>query len=90
MVAVGWGRCVRAAVGTGLAVDGRGSGTALGAAGDGVERVSGGVATDSVVPVGALTKMLVRPGSEPVQPAASAIRDSITAVDRYPCLVLKG
>ncbi|PKB71110.1 MAG: hypothetical protein BZY87_07235 [SAR202 cluster bacterium Io17-Chloro-G6] len=46
--------------------------------------------TISVVPVGALTKMLVRPGSEPVQPVTSAIRDAITTGNGDLYLAVKG
>ena len=78
------------AVGGGMAEDGDALDTGLDVAGVGVDRVSICGATDSAVPVGALTKILVRPGSEPVQPMASASRDRITTAEGYPCLVLKG
>ena len=46
-------------------------------------------ATNSAVPVGALTKILVRPGSAPVHPAASAISDRMATANAHPRLAVK-
>ena len=73
-----------------MAVYGDAADTGLSVAGVDVERVPGCGVIDSVVPVGALTKILVRPGSAPVQPMASPSRDRIIAANGYPCLVFKG
>ena len=72
-------------VGTGMVVNG----DALDKACVGGGCVPDCAATNSAVPVGALTKMLVRPGSAPVHPAVSAIRDRIVAANGYPRLAVK-
>ena len=84
---VGW-----VTVGTGLAVDvgGLDNGLDTGVGVAEVGCVPGGTVTTWAVPVGALTKMLVRPGSGLAQPTISVIRARITTANGYPCLMLNG
>ena len=93
-VTISRGRRVGLTPGSGMAVDGDMAETGVGVAGaeiDGVGCVPGCRTTIPAVTGGVgLTKILVRPGSEPVQPMASAINDRIATANGYPRLVLKG
>ena len=71
---------------TGSAVGDGASVTSVPVAAVGGRRVAGFGVTNPAVPVGALTKILVRPGSAAVQPTASAIRERTTNANGYPCL----
>ena len=73
-----------------MTVDGDASDTAVGVASAGVDRVTRCDVGISAVPVGALTKMLVRPGSELVQPTARVIRVNTATANEFRCLALKG
>ena len=83
------GRWLGVSVGTGMIVDGGALDKGLDVACVGGGRVLDCSGTNSAVPVGALTKILVRPGSVPVHPATSAIRDRIATANGYPRLAVK-